>query len=458
MSPDRLAHGSGVQTLKRTIIPRIFLLTLLASFALFGCTAAQETETPELASLAANYTGNISATAKIVPEQFASLSVATAGVVELITIREGDSIEGGLLLIQIKGGEQAKAAIAAAAFELTNAQIALNNLYENTDLLGANALKTAETAKDALEDLLNRELQEALALQALADIEKLIENTERSYTYAINTADEADIDVQRAQVTLAKDALDKAVEDYEPYEDKPEDNLSRAVFLQKKAAAQQVYDAAVRRLNALLGTGSEADIAVASADLGTAQAQLIKAQLDWERVQEGPNPGEVALLEVQIKDATKDYEMYQEGPDPDALAAAEARIANAKAQLEAAQAALDNLQLLAPFDGVISELNINPNEWVSPGQPIMTFADLSNLRIETTDLSEIDVAKLQVGDKAEVTFDAFPDLVLSGTVTRISPKAAAGSGVNYTVVIELVDIPDDLRWGMTAFIDIDPEQ
>ncbi len=444
--------------MKRTPIPQLLLLAILASFALLGCTAAQETETPETRSLTSTFIGNITATAKIIPEQFASLSVATAGVVELVSIREGDSVEKGVLLVQIKGGEQAKAAIAAAAFELTNALIALNNLYENTDLLGANALKTAESTEDALEDLLNRELQEALALQALADIEKLIENTERSYNYAINTADEADIDVQRAQVTLAKDALDKAIEDYEPYEDKPEENLSRAVFLQKKAAAQQVYDGAVRRLNALLGTGSSADIAVASADLGTAQAQLIKAQLDWERVQKGPNPGEVALLQVQIKDATKDYQMYQAGPDPDALATAEARIVNAKAQLEAAQAALDNLQLLAPFDGVISELNINPNEWVSPGQPIMIFADLSNLRIETTDLSEIDVAKLQVGDQAEITFDAFPDLALTGTVTRISPKAAAGSGVNYTVVIEMDDIPDNLRWGMTAFVDIDPEQ
>ncbi|MCP4287858.1 MAG: HlyD family efflux transporter periplasmic adaptor subunit, partial [Gammaproteobacteria bacterium] len=86
------------------------------------------------------------------------------------------------------------------------------------------------------------------------------------------------------------------------------------------------------------------------------------------------------------------------------------------------------------------------------------FADLNNLRVETTDLSEIDVAKLQVGFEAEVTFDAFPELTLVGTVTRISPKAAQGSGVNYTVVVELTDIPDGLRWGMTAFVDIDPEQ
>ncbi|MEN8172962.1 MAG: efflux RND transporter periplasmic adaptor subunit [Chloroflexota bacterium] len=444
--------------MKRTHIPQLLFTAILVSTALLGCSAADATETPDPASLAATFSGNINATGVIVPEQFASLSVAAAGVVESVTIREGDLVESGALLVQIKGGEQAKAAIAAAEFELTNARIALNNLYEDTDLMAANALKTAKDTEEALENLLDRELHQALALQTVADIEKLIENTERSYNYAINTADQADVDVQRAQVTLAKDALDKAIEDFEPYEDKPEDNLVRAAFLQKKAAAQQVYDNAVRRLNALLGTGSEADIAVASANLSSAQAQLIKAQRDLERVQEGPNPGEVALLETQIKDAYEDYEIFQSGPDPDHLAAAEARVANAEAQLGAAQAALDNLQLTAPFDGVVSALNINPNEWVSPGQPIMTFADLSSLRIETTDLSEIDVAKLQVGHQAEVSFDAFPDLVLTGTVTRISPMASPGSGVNYTVVVELDEMPENLRWGMTVFVDIDPQQ
>ncbi len=444
--------------MKYSRITQLLTLAIMASLILPACAAAQQTETPEPPSLATTFTGNVSATGEITPAQFASLSVATAGVVELVAISEGDFVEEGQLLVQIKGGGQAKAAIAAAKLELTNAQIALNNLYDDTNLLAANALKTAEDLEDALEDLLNRELQEALALQAIADAEKLIENTERTYNYTVNNADDADIDVQRAQVILARDALDKAIEDFEPYEGKPEDNLTRAVFLQKKAAAQQVYDEAVRKLNALLGTGSETDIAVASADFTTSQAQLIEAQRDWERVQEGPSPGEIALLEAQIEDSYEDYELYQAGPDPDNIAAAEARIVNAEAQLEAAENALDDLQLLAPFDGVVSELNIKPNEWVSPGQPTMVFADLNNLRVETTDLSEIDVAKLQVGFEAEVTFDAFPELTLVGTVTRISPKAAQGSGVNYTVVVELTDIPDGLRWGMTAFVDIDPEQ
>ena len=60
-----------------------------------------------------------------------------------------------------------------------------------------------------------------------------------------------------------------------------------------------------------------------------------------------------------------------------------------------------------------------------------------------------------MGDSVIVTFDALPDVVVRGIVERISPKAAEGAGVNYPITIELSEIPDQLRWGMTAFVDIE---
>jgi HlyD family secretion protein len=432
---------------------KLGVLLGLVAVILVACTTPQATTTPAEDPLTIFVPG-VNATGKVVPEHFASLSVTAPGVVENVFISEGDLVEEGQLLLQMKGGEQAQAAITAAQLELTNATNALNNLYENTDLIAANALKTAEGTEDALEDLLNRELQEALALKAIADAQKLVENTERTYNYTISTADQADIDLQKAQVTLAKDALDKAIEDFEPYENKPEDNLIRANFLARKAAAQQAYDDAVRKLNALLGKGSEVDIAVAEADFATAQAQLIQARRNWERVQEGPGAGDIAVLDAQIVAAYEDYEIYKDGPDTADVAAAEARIAHAEAQLVAAQSALDDLQLFAPFSGTISELNIKANEWVSPGQPVMLLADLSSLQVETTDLSEIDVSRIIIGETVSITFDALPDMV-EGTVTRISLKSAQGSGVNYTVVIDMAELPEGLRWGMTAFVDVE---
>ncbi len=424
---------------------------------LAACSSAKPTESPLQEVALADFTPVVSATGEVVPEQTAELSVKTGGVVADVLVSEGDSIDAGQVLVRLEGTEQLQAAVSAAEFELANAQYALDSLYKDTDLLAAQALKAKDKAEKDLEDLLNPELQQALALQAIADAKKAVENTDRRYRTVISSADQADIDAQKAQVVLAKDALDKAEEDFEPYDDKPEDNLVRANFQARLAAAQQVYDAAVRKLNALEGTGSEADIAVAEANLATAKAQVVEAEREWERVKEGPNQADVALLEAQIASADRDYQIYKNGPDPDDVAVAEARLANAKVQLAAAQSALADLELLAPFAGVVSELHINPSEWVSPGQPVLLLADLEHLQIETTDLGEIDVAQIQVGDVATITFDALPDVVVSGVIQSIAPKAAAGSGVNYTVVLKMDQIPAALRWGMTAFVDVELE-
>jgi len=157
-----------------------------------------------------------------------------------------------------------------------------------------------------------------------------------------------------------------------------------------------------------------------------------------------------------LEDARADYEKYSQGPDPKDIALAEARLRTADANLVAAQSAFDDLELLAPFDGTIGDVFTSVGEWVTPGQPIMLIADLEHLQVETTDLNEIDAAQISEGDTVIVTFDAVEDVV-EGTVVSIAPKASEGSGVNYTVVIELDDLPEALRWGMTAFVDIQLE-
>ena len=412
---------------------------------------AETTATPPLADLRAI----VNATGIVVPKQEALLSVSVGGVIEDLHVQEGDAVSAGQVLMRLEGSEQQLAAISAAELALANAQFALETLYKDTDLIAAKALQSAETAERALEDLNNRELQQALAEKAVADAQKAVETTERNARYTKSPSSQADIEAQKAQVIIAKDALDKAQEDYKPYAQRNEDNLERANYRARLAEAQQIYDAAARQLNSLEGTGSEVDINVAEADYLSAQATLIQAERDLERVMDGPNAGEVALLEAQIEKGHRDFETYSAGPDPDDIALAKTQIANAENQLVAAKAALADLVLAAPFDGVVSAVFPNPNEWVAPGTPVLQIADLDHIQVETTDLGEMDVAQIMIGDTAVVTFDALPDLAIEGTVVSIAPKAAAGSGVNFPVILELSEIPPDLRWGMTAFLDID---
>jgi multidrug resistance efflux pump len=109
--------------------------------------------------------------------------------------------------------------------------------------------------------------------------------------------------------------------------------------------------------------------------------------------------------------------------------------------------------LRAPFGGTVSAA-LRARTVAAPGQPLLLLADLAHLHVETTDLNEIDAARVAPGASVHVTFDALPELALEGTVTRLALKAAAGSGVNYTAVIELAQGDPRLRWDMTAFVDI----
>jgi RND family efflux transporter MFP subunit len=202
----------------------------------------------------------------------------------------------------------------------------------------------------------------------------------------------------------------------------------RAALLSKVAQTRNDFESAQRLLNNLLGDANELDLAEAEANLTLAEAQLVTAQRDFEKLKEGPDPQDVAL--------------------------AEARVENAKIQLDAAQASLDDLSLVAPFDGTVSELNVRQSEWLVPGQPVLTLADLDHLQVETTDLNEIDVARIQEGDPVLVTFDALPGVEIPGEIVRIASKASPGAGVNYKVTVELAELPEALKWGMTAFVDI----
>ena len=119
-----------------------------------------------------------------------------------------------------------------------------------------------------------------------------------------------------------------------------------------------------------------------------------QAQRDLERVLGWSRCRGCGCVGSANRKRYRDYETYAAGPDPDDVALAEARIANAEAQVAAAKGILADLELAAPFDGVISEVYINASEWVAPGSPVLLIADLEHLQVETTDLGEIDVAKL----------------------------------------------------------------
>lgn len=174
---------------------------------------------------------------------------------------------------------------------------------------------------------------------------------------------------------------------------------------------------------------------------------------DEETIAEAKNDMDLKL--AKLENAKRSSDRMKDGPDIKLLAEAEARLNLAKAQVKAAEKNVADLELRAPFDGVICNLDVRIGEWVAPGIPILQLGNLDQLRVETTDLNEIDAARVHPQDTVLLTFDALPDVVIKGTVLWVANKSAEGSGVNYTAVILLDKIPENLRWGMTAFADIE---
>lgn len=389
----------------KTKLTLILSLLLITSLLISGCQAisgtSQQAESTPLPVVTQE--PGVIAEGKLVPLQYVNLSFNTGGKVETLEVAEGDTVKAGQVMAQLDQRQQLTASVDSAQMELINAQQALKDLQDNAVVATADALQKVADQRDAV-----REAQRALNnLQA--------------------GGKQVDINSAQANVVILKDRLDKAWDDYKPYQNKPQDDVKRAQFLARYSDAQRNYDNAVRLLNNLQGPATDIDTAIAQANLSLAQASLALAEQDYEKV--------------------------KDGPDPDLLSAAQAREKAAESGLVAAKAALANRQLLAPFDGTIAQLNLKVGEQAAPGVTAAVLADFSGWVVETDDLTENEVPNVQVGQAAEITFDALPELSLPGKVLSISDVHTDRSGdVTYTTKVSTEKSDPRLRWGMTAVV------
>ena len=141
------------------------------------------------------------------------------------------------------------------------------------------------------------------------------------------------------------------------------------------------------------------------------------------------------------------------------------QIDSALAEVDRAQAVVDQLvaqlaqaTLVTPISGTVIKVDTAVGETVTPGQTIIVIADLSNMRIETTDLSERDIPAIQIGQIASVFIDALDDTFQGKVVDIDRQSETVGGDVTYKVTIKLDQQPAGLRWGMSAEVEIQTEQ
>jgi HlyD family secretion protein len=193
----------------------------------------------------------------------------------------------------------------------------------------------------------------------------------------------------------------------------------------------------------------------ARARAAVAEQAVALAQSKYARVKEGASTEAEASTVAAVAQAQASLDRLQRGAGSEELEILRAQIRSAEVVVEQAVWAISLCKLRSPLSGTVTAMALRPGEFVMAGTPVLTVADLSILRIETTDLDEADLSRVKVGQVVEVTLDAIPGEVLLGRVTRIADMSQTSQGgSSFAVVIEF-DKPDSrLRWGMTAFVDI----
>lgn len=144
---------------------------------------------------------------------------------------------------------------------------------------------------------------------------------------------------------------------------------------------------------------------------------------------------DLALKKAQLEDAQYAVDHLKDGPNTDDITAAQAKV-------DAAQATVDSMSVIAPFDGEVLYVESQPGNVVNVDTPAVNIANLDQLSVETQ-VDEADVANVKVGQQADVTLDALTGVAFTGEVAAINPVGEVVSGlVKYVVRIDLDKVTD----------------
>lgn len=195
-------------------------------------------------------------------------------------------------------------------------------------------------------------------------------------------------------------------------------------------------------------------------DIAQAEAQVASARSQLQQLTSGGSNSDVALAENTLKQRQAALEDLKVGPSDAQLAQADAAVAQAEASLAQAQRNRANAELVAPFDGIVAAVNItlgdsstsNSSSNTNSSTAAIYLIDTSSYHVDMS-ISEIDLAKVEVGQKAQVMIDALPDTVFEGTLSYIAQTPTVEQNVTtYEAKVTLDTVVPQMRVGLNAAV------
>jgi HlyD family secretion protein len=435
----------------------LWILILLAIVGAAGYFAYDYFQTREAAAeeaaRAAETTDDLDnvvwASGTLLPRVHAELSPMKQGTVAAIFSTEGTWVEADELLLALDN--------ALLQHDLERAEASRGEAQAALDKLLADAtpaeIAAAQANVAAAEAAVAQAAGQMLEIQAAIDsAEALAEMARREYSELASHPTEAEATAAAAEVAIAEANVAAARAAYNLVRGNP--NVGALPESQRLQEATAALEAAMAQ-RALTGSGPTPEqLAVAAAAIDAAEENVAGA------VARGPG-AEAALQAAMAQQASAQAALDKllAGATAEDIAVAEAHVVTAQVAVDAARAELAQSEIRAPFAGQVGAVEVQLGEQVVPGEVVLLLGDTGDLYVETSDLRETDVVYLDLGMPVEVTFDALPNRIFNGTITRIAPVSSTEKGgTNYTVEIDVADLDETLRWGMTAFVNIQVER
>ena len=339
------------------------------------------------------------ASGTLVSDYHSELAFLSSGNVKTVNVSVGQEVKAGDLLDALDNS--------ALQIQLDQANLALSEL---TSPLGVSN-----------------------AQQAVANDNADLDSVEGTYYWWLNLQKENQnlLHKANADMIIAQNDLKDAEDDYNKYDEAPNNEKDRAIAYQKVYAAQQRTKDIQTRIN-LYSKADPLQMAKYKAAIDVAKAKLADDQAVLAALNGGDLP---------------------QSPTGSSYA----QLAQARMNVALAQTNLKNSQLIAPFDGKVGEVNLSVGDFASAGKIEMTVIDPLHLHVETTDLSERDVASVKVGQDVTITIKPLNQQA-KGKVTAVSPQAdTLGGDVVYKAFIQVDALPDGALSGMSVTVDFLPQ-
>jgi HlyD family secretion protein len=338
----------------------------------------------------------VGATGIVEAKQSSELSWETTGRVEKVYVSVNDSIEAGDVL----------------------AELVDNTLPQSVILAQADLV----SAQRALDELVNSNTESAVAYTDLLEAEQeLKEAEEERDKWNYNNASDNRVVEARAEFLKVEEIFKAEQLAFDLFADiddtDPEKIKAKDVFDEVRLDREK----ALRNLNYILGKAYTQKVAEDYADYDVAFAKLEDAERAWDRVKDGPNADDIKAAQAKV-------------------AAAEATVSLGRIE--------------APFSGTVTQAEPSVGDAVVNGTSGFRIDDLSDLYVDV-EISEVDINRISVGQKAELTFDAIVGEIFMGNIIEVSSVGIdSGSGVDFLVTLKIIDPSDQVRPGMTAAVNI----